>query len=114
MMWRRFALAAAILVAAAAGSVDAQQKPKQKPVLHRVTIAATSFKPAELTIRAGDSVVWMNRDIIPHTATEAGGKGFDSGTMAIGDSWKHTFKTTGEVPYICTFHPTMKGRITIQ
>ena len=61
MMWRRFALAAAILVAAAAGSVDAQQKPKQKPVLHRVTIDATSFKPAELTIRAGDSVVWMDR-----------------------------------------------------
>ncbi|HWG90342.1 MAG TPA: hypothetical protein VNZ52_05765, partial [Candidatus Thermoplasmatota archaeon] len=27
--------------------------------------------------------------------------------------WSHTFTTEGEYPYICTFHPNMKGRITV-
>ena len=112
-MWRAFLVAAAIALAAATG-VDAGQKEKPKPVTHRVTIDATSFKPASLTIRAGDSVVWMNRDIIPHTATQPGGKGFDSGTLKSGDAWKHTFRTAGELDYICSFHPTMKGRIEIR
>ena len=113
-MWRTFAVAAAISVAAATSSADAGQKQKPKPVTHRVTIDATSFAPAQLTIRAGDSVVWMNRDIIPHTATQSGGKGFDSGTLKSGDAWKHTFKTAGEVAYICTFHPTMKGTVKVR
>lgn len=104
----------AIAIAAAGRSADAQQTQKPKPATHRVTIDATSFEPANLTIRAGDSVVWMNRDVIPHTATAAGGKGFDSGTLAMGDAWKHTFETAGDVRYICSFHPTMKGRIKIQ
>ena len=112
-MWRTFAVVAAISVAAATGPLGAQNKPKPKPITHRVTIDATSFKPAELTIRAGDSVVWMNRDVIPHTATQSG-KGFDSGTLKSGDAWKHTFKTAGDVAYICSFHPTMKGRIKVQ
>jgi plastocyanin len=113
-MWRRLAVAAAISIAAATTSADAQQKQKPKAVTHRVTIDATSFAPAELTIRVGDSVVWMNRDIIPHTATQAGGKGFDSGTLKSGDAWKHTFKTAGDLAYICTFHPTMKGTVKVR
>ena len=96
-MWRWFAVGVAIAVAAATGSAGAHNPPKTKPVTHRVTIDATSFKPAELTIRAGDSVVWMNRDVIPHTATQSGGKGFDSGTLKSGDAWKHTFKTAGDI-----------------
>jgi plastocyanin len=112
-MWQRFVMVAAISIAAATSSADAWQKPKPRPVTHRVTIDATSFEPATVTIRAGDSVVWMNRDIIPHTATQTG-KGFDSGTLKSGDAWKHTFKTAGDVAYVCTFHPTMKGTVKVQ
>jgi plastocyanin len=106
--------AAALLAVAAIGAPEAAPQQKRKPVLHRVTIDATSFAPAELTIRAGDSIVWMNRDVIPHTATQSGGKGFDSGTLASGDAWKHTFTASGSVDYICTFHPTMKGRVRVE
>ena len=111
-MSRAWLAAAALVAVAAAGAAGTEQK--RKPVLHRVTIDATSFTPAELTIRAGDSVVWMNRDVIPHTATQSGGKGFDSGTLKSGDAWKHTFTTGGTVDYVCTFHPTMKGRVMIE
>jgi plastocyanin len=113
-MWRRLVMAAAISVAAVTNPIGAHNTSEPKPTTHRVTIDATSFKPAELTIRAGDSIVWMNRDVIPHTATQSGGNGFDSGTMKSGDAWKHTFKTAGDIAYICSFHPTMKGRVKVQ
>ena len=48
-----------------------------KPVTHTVTIDATRYQPARLVVHAGDTVVWVNKDVIPHTATAKGG-GFDS------------------------------------
>ena len=100
------------------GVASAQQKPKQKkPVTHTVTLDAVGYKPAKLTIAPGDSIVWINRDLIPHTATSSAKKekgGFDSGVIAAGKSWKYTPKGTGTFDYICSFHPTMKGTLTIK
>lgn len=93
------------------------QKTKPKPVTHTVTIDAVSNKPAKLSIALGDSVVWVNRDLIPHTATSSAKKekgGFDSGVIAPGKSWKYTPKAAGTFDYICSFHPTMKGTLTIK
>lgn len=84
------------------------------PVTHTVTIDATSFEPASLTLAAGDSVVWVNKDIIPHTATSKKEGLFDSGMIESGKSWKHTFKTKGELAYVCVFHPTMKGTLRVK
>jgi plastocyanin len=112
---RRLTLIVAVaLLAAATASASLDQRDKRKPATHVVTIDATSFKPAELTIRAGDTVVWKNRDIIPHTATNSNAGDFDSGTLAPGASWKHTFTAQGAVSYLCVFHPTMKGRLTVR
>ena len=62
-------------VAVSAGLPAARQK--SRPVTHQVTIDATSFSSADLTIAAGDTVVWTNKDVIPHTATDTMAKGFD-------------------------------------
>jgi plastocyanin len=86
----------------------------RKPVTHTVTIDASSFQPATLTIKAGDIVVWVNKDIVPHTATSTDTKGFDSGTLPTGKSWRQTFKVKGQFPYACTFHPTMKASLRVQ
>lgn len=80
------------------------------PVTHTVTIDASSFRPARLAVRAGDTVVWVNEDLIPHTATAKGG-GFDSKAVAAGASWRWTVKGPGATDYTCAFHPTMTGRI---
>src|SRR5262245_32392952 len=86
-----------------------------KPATHTVTMDGTSFNPATLTIKAGDSVVWVNKDVVSHTATAQEAKGFNSGTVAPGKSWKHVFKTKGDFPYICTFHSiNMKGTLKVQ
>jgi plastocyanin len=91
----------------------AAQKPPRKPVTHTVTIDSTKFSPEMLTVRAGDTVVWVNKDLIPHTATSKSG-GFDSLVIATGKSWEYKTSKTGRFPYVCTFHPTMKGQLRVR
>jgi plastocyanin len=78
---------------------------------HTVVIEAVSFQPAVLTVSAGDSVVWVNKDPFPHTATSSA---FDSKDIAAGASWTYTARTRGEFPYVCTLHPTMKAILRVK
>jgi plastocyanin len=96
----------------AGGKATAAVKPV-KPRTHTVTVDATRFQPDILRIKPGDVVVWVNKDFFPHTATSTTA-GFDSGAVASGRSWSHTFAKKGEFPYICTLHPTMKGTIHVK
>ena len=80
---------------------------------HTVTIEAVQYAPAQLTVRAGERVVWVNQDPFPHTVT-ADNKAFDSGSIAANGSWTFIAKKPGEYGYHCTFHPTMKGLLTVQ
>lgn len=109
------ALIAALAICGTWVMAGAAQKPKaRKPVTHTVTIDATSYSPATLTIAPGDSVVWENKDLIPHTATSKTRGQFDSGDIAPGKSWKHTFKTAGAFDYVCIYHPPMKGKLEVK
>jgi plastocyanin len=78
-----------------------------------VTIEASRFEPATLVVKAGDKVVWTNRDFFPHTAT-AGNKQFDSGSIVPEKSWTYTATDIGTFPYVCTFHPAMRGTLRVQ
>jgi plastocyanin len=98
---------------AAAGGAGAVLGREPKPVTHTVTIEGTRYQPDRLTIRAGDTVVWVNKDFIPHTVTAAGGR-FDSQMVAAGASWRHTLKAKGSFGYACTFHPTMTGTVEVE
>ena len=105
---------ALLLCGAGASAAQKSSAKTRKPVTHTVTVDATSFRPATLTIAPGDTVVWNNKDVIPHTATSKKPAVFDSGTIASGKSWKHTFKTAGNLAYVCQFHPTMTGNIIVK
>ena len=83
------------------------------PATHTVVIEGTRFEPTTLTIKAGDTVVWINKDPFPHTATAQTG-GFDSQSIAPDQSWKYTPGKTGVFPYGCTLHPTMKGTLRVE
>ena len=85
----------------------------RKPTIHTVTIDGTRFSPEALTVSSGDTIVWVNKDLIPHTATSKAG-GFDSQIIATGKSWKYVAAKKGRFPYICTFHPTMKGTLRVK
>jgi plastocyanin len=76
----------------------------RKPVTHTVTVDSAKFSPADLTVNVGDSIVWVNKDILAHTATTLK-PGFDSKVIQPGKSWRYTVKKKGEFAYTCSFHP---------
>lgn len=95
-------------------ALEAQRGAARKPATHTVTIDAASFSPANLTVKAGDTIVWVNKDILAHTATTtAKGPGFDSKVIEPGKSWKYVAKQKGDFPYTCAFHP-MNGRLIVR
>jgi plastocyanin len=108
---RHIAAGAAALFVLYGGEPGAAAVPP-KPATHTVTIDASRFDPDSLTIRPGDTVVWVNHDLIAHTATAKAG-GFDSREIAPGKSWTHKFARAGDVAYFCTYHPTMKGAVRV-
>lgn len=79
---------------------------------HQVLIDNFTFTPQVLRIKAGDSVVWVNRDDIPHTVAEKEGA-FSSDALDTGDTFRQTLAKPGEVSYFCTLHPHMTGSIII-
>jgi plastocyanin len=89
----------------------AAAEPRQ--TAHTVVIEGTSFNPDRVTVAAGDTVVWINKDPFPHTVTATSGV-FDSGSVAPDKSWKFKPVKKGELDYICTLHPTMKARLTVE
>ena len=78
-----------------------------------VAIDGTTFQPATLSVKVGDSVTWVNKDPFPHTVTSAAG-GFDSREIAPGKSWKYTATKKGEFTYVCIFHPTMNATLKVE
>jgi plastocyanin len=80
---------------------------------YTVTIENMQFNPPELTVHQGDRIVWVNKDLFPHTAT-AVRKAFNSGSIAANASWSYVAARKGDYAYGCTFHPTMKARLTVQ
>src|ERR1043165_45112 len=74
-------------------------------------ISNFAFTPT-ITINAGDTVTWTNKDGAPHTATsDATPAVFDSGTLNLNDSYSFTFLTAGSFPYHCAIHPFMTGTV---
>jgi len=80
---------------------------------HTVTMEGVQYSPAELTVRRGDTVVWVNKDPFPHTAT-ADDKSFNSGSIAVNGNWKYVATKDGVHSFSCSFHPTMKGKLTVK
>ena len=83
-----------------------------KPAVHTVTIDATSYQPAQLVVHPGDTIVWQNKDLFPHTVTSKGR--FDSDVLVNGTSWQMVARRKGTFDYSCVFHPVMKGRLTVE
>ena len=74
-----------------------------------VTIDKLVFSPAQISVKAGDTVEWVNKDALAHTATVKGG--WDvmippkaTATMVV--------EKAESVAFFCRFHPNMKGRLT--
>jgi plastocyanin len=78
------------------------------------------YNPTPVNIPKGTTVTWTNHDTTAHTVTEGNPSGysppngFDSGILAPGSVFTHTFPTAGTVQYYCTLHPTMLGEVIVK
>jgi plastocyanin len=82
---------------------------------HEVVIDNFAFSPSTLTVAAGTTVTWLNRDDVPHTATSTNRpRLFDSRTLDTDQRFSHVFTTPGTYEYFCAVHPHMIGRIVVK
>jgi plastocyanin len=104
-----------VCAAVALGLLVGRRAPRAAAPLatHTVTIDGTRFQPDDLVIMPGESVVWINRDPFPHTVTASAGT-FDSKEIQPGRSWTYKAPKTGDLTYVCTLHPTMKGTLRVR
>jgi amicyanin len=110
----RNALIAAALGAAAAPLVATIILPagaQNAPVA--VGIDNFTFNPQTLTVKAGATVTWTNKDDIPHTVA-AVNKEFKSKALDTDDGYSFTFTTPGTYAYFCSLHPHMTGTIVVE
>jgi plastocyanin len=105
MMLTRRALTGAIglLLPAAVHAADAT-----------VTIDNFVFTPAEITIKAGTKLVWINHDDIPHAVVSAVSPPiFRSKALDTDDGYAFVFDKPGRYPYFCSLHPHMQGVVVV-
>ncbi len=103
---------------AACGVLGPAHRAERAPGTAVVEMSGYSFVPAELEVRAGQTVEWRNTSLFTHTATcdpakakdrshvalPAGAETFDSGRIAAGEIWRRSFTTPGTYRYVCLPH----------
>lgn len=76
---------------------------------HTIEITNFKFKPNRLEVSVGDTVTWINNDIVPHNIALNNGKELLSPILNKGEEF--TFKPEVPMTYICGLHPGMQGAI---
>ncbi|HET7275566.1 MAG TPA: plastocyanin/azurin family copper-binding protein [Longimicrobiaceae bacterium] len=82
-------------------------------VTARVDIRQIAFTPAEVRIKVGDTVEWVNSDPIEHTVTGDSGN-WGSALLKEGERFRHRFTRPGTYRYHCTPHPVMTGVVIVE
>lgn len=83
----------------------------------QIVIVSQQYEPSELTVPPGTTITWVNQSDDTHTVT-AGVRDnpsglFDSGDLALNDSFQFTFDTPGVYEFFCRHHEGMRGTITV-
>jgi amicyanin len=78
-----------------------------------VQIDDFAFSPPGLTVKAGTTVTWRNKDDIPHTIASSA-RLFKSKALDTDDSYSFTFNEPGSYQYFCSLHPHMTGKIVVE
>ncbi len=111
---REFARLATTMAAGGIGLIAASGCVQESTHHHTVKITDTGhFDPGSVKIPVGDSIVWQNKDVLPHTATcdpskvtqqsdvqlPNGAQPWNSGTIQPGQTWSYQFNTRGTFVY---------------
>jgi plastocyanin len=69
--------------------------------------------PSTLTVSVGTTVTWTNKDSASHTVTSNDNL-FNSGTLANGATFQHTFNQKGTFEYHCSIHTSMTAKVIVE
>jgi len=107
MTFKHAALAAMTLTSLALGTAA----PAAAGQTYTVTMANMSYGTIPSGLKVGDTVIWVNRDTVLHTAT-ARDHSFDL-RIAPGRSAKLVLGKSGNIAFYCIFHAAMRGTLTV-
>lgn len=79
---------------------------------YTVVIDKMKFGPLPASLHRGDSILWVNGDFIRHTATAAD-HSFDVDLPA-GARGRTILRRSGAFPFVCRFHPGMRGVLQVK
>jgi plastocyanin len=79
-----------------------------------ISIDNFTFTPSSVTVKAGSTITWTNKDDIPHGIGSSNNAFAKSKALDTDDSYSFTFTTPGTYQYFCYLHPHMVGTIVVQ
>lgn len=98
---------ASVLLALVSFSVFAEK-------IVEISVEKYTFTPAEVSIRVGDTVKWVNREKrTSHSVLFPDEGGRESERFFPDESWQRQFTLPGKYPYTCGPHPEMKGLVVV-
>ena len=109
LLWTATVIAVVVLVGTTLNPVNAGDPQSKK---HVVEIRNLEFTPKELAVAPGDTITWINYDLVPHTVT-ADDESWDSGLINANGQWQTVVQKDMLSTYFCQFHPNMKAQISI-
>lgn len=101
-----------LAIASAMVSLNIQANAEQAATAADVKIDNFAFGPQTLTVTAGTTVTWTNRDDIPHTVVSNDGL-FKSKARDTDETFSYKFEKAGTYSYFCSIHPKMTGQIVV-
>jgi plastocyanin len=83
-----------------------------QPHAYTVLISDMKFQPEIIRVHKGDTVIWINHDMVAHCVTEVSDKPWTSSSIPSGRTWKMAITHSSD--YYCAIHPVMKGKIVAE
>ncbi|MCO6497337.1 MAG: hypothetical protein J5I50_06710 [Chitinophagaceae bacterium] len=82
------------------------------PQRDTVIIKLMAFNPDTLSVNVGDTIVWINQDIVAHDISHFPDRAWHSDTLNPKDVFVKVIDDSSS--YFCSIHPTMRGLVTLK
>jgi plastocyanin len=108
-------LCAGVVVALLVGACAGNDAAPLTPSAVTVTVHDFAFGPRTITVKAGGTITWTNRDSFDHSV-QIDGLGISGpkfGPQTPPATYKHRFNKPGTYPYMCGVHNSMTGTVIV-
>lgn len=83
-----------------------------------VGIKGMKYEETEVKIKAGQTVYWVNKEVMPHNVAFKKGVAAEKAVQGVllkkDEGWAATFNEPGTFDYHCTPHPAMKAKVIVE